>query len=135
MRFVVRARFRACAPSVLVLLGLAVLGCKVWGNDVVNIRVIVPASAQNHQITDLSLIVGSDKYSWPDLSPGADRNVNLAPGPEDDRQLFFLYTFDGEKRSWEGPKFDVGTGYRMEITIDANGHVASRHCILPCSLS
>lgn len=100
----------------------------------VTIRVVAPASAQNHQITDLSLIVGSDKYSWPSLSSGSDRNVNLTPGPEDDRQLSFLYTFDGEKRSWEGPKFDKGTGYRMEITIDADGRIASRHCILPCTL-
>ena len=135
MRFVESSWFRACAVSTVLLLGLAFQGCRAWGNDVVKVRIIFPASAQNHQISDLSLIVGGDKYSWPSLSPGADRNVNLEPGPEDDRQLAFLYTFDGDKRSWDGPKFDAGTGYRMEITVDASGHVSSRHCILPCTLS
>jgi hypothetical protein len=129
-----RRWFRAWAQSVLLLVTLAIAGCRLWGNDVVKVTLIAAASTQNHQLTDLSAIVGSDKYSWPSLAAGSDKNINLVPGPQDDRQLTFLYTFDGDKRSWDGPKFDLGVGYRIEITIDGTGQVSSRHCVLPCTL-
>jgi len=127
--------FRACAQTVLVLISLAFAGCGVWGSNVVKVRVIFAAPSGDRQVTNLSAVVGRDKYSWPNLNAGTERNINLVPGAEDDRQLFLSYTFNGEQRYWEGPKFDAGTGYEMEITIDGSGHASSRHCILPCTLS
>jgi hypothetical protein len=123
------------ALSALVLVTITIAGCRVLGNDVVKVRVIVEAAAQGRQVSDLDLVAGSATYSWPGQKAGATRDVNLLPGPEDDRQLFFSYKFDGEKRYWDGPKIPMGSGYRMEITIDASGRVSSRHCILPCTLS
>ena len=128
------ARFNACGRALLLAVSLALGGCRVLGNDVVKVKVIFAASSDVRAITDLSAIAGGDKSYWASLRPGTAANVNLLPGPEDDRQLTLLYTFDGEKRSWDGPKVGVGAGYRIEITIDAGGHVSSRHCILPCSL-
>ena len=134
MRGVVTLRFRTYAQRVLVLVSVACVGCGIWGNNVVKVRVIFAAPGSDRQLTNLSVIAGSDKYSWPSLAAGSDRNINLVPGPDDDRQLSFIYTFDGQQRSWDGPKFEAGIGYRLEITIDAKGSVTSRHCILPCSL-
>jgi len=119
---------------VLLVLSLALAGCRVLGNDVVKVTVIFAASGGDRQVTELTAVVGSDKSSWPSLNAGAQKSVNLLPGPDDDRQLTLLYTVNGDKRSWDGPKIAAGAGYRIEITIDANGHVSSRHCILPCSL-
>lgn len=132
---VVPTWIRAGGHGALLFLILTLAGCRVLGNDVVKVTVIFAAPGGDRQVTDLSAIVGSDKSSWPSLNGGAQKSVNLLPGPEDDRQLTLLYTFDGDKRSWEGPKIAAGAGYRIEITIDASGHVSSRHCILPCSLS
>jgi len=119
---------------VLLLISLAAAGCRVLGNDVVKVNVSFETPSRDREVTDLDVVVGSATYSWPSLKAGASRSMNLLPGPEDDRQLSFSYKFDGDKRYWEGPKIPTGAGYRMEITIDASGHVSGRHCILPCSL-
>jgi len=124
----------ACA-AILLAVGLLAPGCRVWGNDVVKITVKFAASGPDRQLTDLTAVVGSDKYSWDVLHAGAVRNINLLPGPRDDRQLLFSYTLDGRQRFWDGPKFDAGTGYEIEITIDGDGKVTARHCLLPCTLN
>lgn len=109
-------------------------GCRVWGDDVVKIRIVFTETDPAKQLTDLAVFSGADKYSWYVLAAGEAKTINLLPGPRNNRQLVLLYTLDGEKKSWEGPKFPFGTGYRIEVKIDARGTVASRHCVLPCSL-
>ena len=110
---VARVRFRRGARYVLFLISAACTGCGIWGNNVVKVRVIFAAPGSDRQLTNLSVIAGSDKYSWPSLAAGSDRDINLVPGPDDDRQLSFIYTFDGQRRSWDGPKFEAGIGYRL----------------------
>ena len=121
--------------GVLLLLSLLAPGCRVWGNDVVKVKVKFAASSPDRQLTDLTAVVGGDKYSWDVLHGGAIRDINLLPGPRDDRQLFFSYTLDGRQHHWDGPRFDAGTGYAIELTIAGDGNVTSRHCLLPCTLN
>jgi hypothetical protein len=115
-------------------LSVSVIGCRVWGNDVVRVTVVFSAASPDRRLTDLTVVVGDDKYSWDVLPGGATRNINLLPGPRDDRQLLFSYTVDGGQRHWEGPKVAVGAGYEIEIEVDGSGQTKSRHCLLPCSL-
>ena len=132
---VARRRVLFACSGVLLVVGLLAPGCRVWGNDVVKITVKFAAARPDRQLTDLTAVVGGDKYSWDVLHAGAVRNINLLPGPRDDRQVLFSYTVDGQQRHWDGPKFDAGTGYEIEITIDGDGKVTARHCLLPCSLN
>lgn len=87
-----------------------------------------------HQLANISVIVGSDKYFWHTIAAGKVETVTLRPGATDNKQLTLLYTLDGQQKSWDGPKVDVGAGYKIEIKIDAHGFVRHRHCILPCSM-
>lgn len=122
-------------PGILLIVSLSFLSCRVWGNDVVKVKVLFSASSQVRHLTDLTVVVGSDKYSWDSLPPGIVRSINLLPGPRDDRQVLFSYALDGRHRYWQGPKVDIGTGYEIEMTIDGAGDITARHCVLPCSLN
>jgi len=130
-----RRRVLRAWSGALLLVSLLAPGCGVWGNDVVRIKIKFAASSADRQLTDLTAVVGGDKYSWEVLHGGAIRDINLLPGPRDDRQLFFSYTLDGQPRHWDGPKFDAGTGYEIEVTVAGDGTVTSRHCLLPCTLN
>jgi hypothetical protein len=121
--------------GVLLAVSLTFVDCRIWGNDVVKVKVMFSASSPGRQLTELTLVAGSDKYSWDTLPAGAVRSVNLLPGPRDDRQVLLSFALDGRMRYWAGPKFDIGTGYEIEVTVDATGNVTARHCLLPCSLS
>ena len=109
-------------------------GCSAVSEDAVSVTISFTEKNPARQLTGLTLISGGDKYSWPILAAGETRNVNLMPGPRDDRQLTLLYYMEAERKSWEGPKIPVATGYRIDIKVDAAGSVAHRHCIRPCSL-
>jgi hypothetical protein len=120
--------------ALLVLASLSVLGCRIWGNDVVKVTVVFSSSSADRRLTDLTVVAGGDKYSWDALHTGTVRNINLLPGPRDDRQLLFSYSLDGRQLYWDGPKVAAGAGYEIEITVDGDGHATSRHCLLPCDL-
>src|SRR5713101_1535042 len=114
----------ACAWSgILLIVSLLVLGCRVWGNDVVRIRVLFSPSSQDSHPTKLTVVVGGDKYSWDALPAGMVRSINLLPGPRDDGQVLFSYALDGRQRYWRGPKVDIGVGYEIEIRIDGDGDI------------
>lgn len=117
----------------LVALVLAAMLAGCGELDAVHARVEFAASSGT-RLTDLSLIVGGDKVSWPDLGPGESTNVTLLPGPRDDRQPILLYRQGGAKRVWEGPAMPAGAGYRIVIHVQGDGAVGARHCVSPCSL-
>jgi hypothetical protein len=137
-RFLQSTTSRASGIPVRIALYLLVsalsAGCCMWGNNPVKVKLAFTETDPLRRLTDVSVIVGSDKFFWHDLSAGEVETVTLMPGPQDDRQLTLLYTMDGEQKSWDGPKFNLGTGYRIEIKVDARGTITYRHCILPCSL-
>jgi hypothetical protein len=109
-------------------------GCTAASDDAVRVTISFVATDPATPLRDLTLISGGDKYSWPVLTAGETRNVNLLPGLRDDRQLTLLYTLQGRKKSWDGPRVAPTAGYRIEVKVDAAGNVAHRHCSLPCSL-
>jgi len=129
---------RACNIVIRITLGLIVssfsVGCGIWGDNTVKVKLVFTETNPARRLTDISVIVGSDKFFWRDLAAGKVETVTLMPGPRDDRQLTLLYTLDGEQKSWDSPKFDLGAGYRIEIKVNAHGTVTHRYCILPCNL-
>ncbi len=120
--------------SLWLLICTLIAGCGNWSNDTVKIRIVFTDNNPTHQLTNVSIVVGSDKYFWRTIAAGKVETVTLRPSATDDRQMTLLYTLEGQQKSWDGPKFDVGTGYRIEIKIDAHSFITHRHCILPCSI-
>jgi hypothetical protein len=117
------------------LIGLGVpMGCHRWRSDVVHVSVKFITQELAAFMENVNVIVGSDKFWWPRLAAGEQDEVTLKPRPEDDRQLTLLFTLKGDRRSWDGPKFGPGDGYRLAILIDGAGKVVERHCTLPCRL-
>lgn len=86
-------------------------------------------------LTNMAVIVGDDKYAWPTLAGGETQSVNLWPNPDSGREVGLHFTQEGEQKGWGGLKLGSGKqGYRFILEIDADGHVTSRYCALPCSL-
>ena len=109
-------------------------GCAVWSNEAVRITVTFDETTPPSQLRNLTVVAGSDRYSWDMLASGDSRNVNLLPAEEGDRRLTFLYTLNGQAMSWDGPVVPAGAGYRIAIVVNAKGQISARHCLLPCSL-
>jgi len=128
------------------LVGSLVAACDRWGNEATKIKVIFTETDPSRRLIDLyfeeggdlNVVTGSDEAHLRDLAAGEVETINLLPRPEDSRQLGLRYRLDSDVstmgRFWRGPKFDRGTGYRIEIKINGRGEVTERHCILPCSL-
>jgi len=112
----------------------ALTGCNAWSNDGVEATVVFSGKDSAAEPSEVRVIVGSDKFYFGQLTAGGEDKVTLKPRPEDDRQLTLLFTLNGEQKSWDGPKFAMGVGYRIIMTIDPLGKVVDRHCILPCQL-
>jgi hypothetical protein len=130
-----RCSSRSCLarfPELLALLLLA--GCAVWSNDAVRITVTFAGASPAAWLENLTVVSGSDRYSWDALASGDSRSINLLPGEADDRRLAFLYTLNAQMLSWDGPPIPVGAGYRITIVVDAQGRITERHCLLPRSL-
>lgn len=119
-----------------VRLGVCLLlaACNVFDADRVGISVAFVASPGPRKLTDLSLIVGGEKFSRHYLAGGDKETVTLGPGPKADRQLTLLYSLDGRRNSWEGPAVAAGKGYAIDLEIDGQGVVRYRHCMRPCHL-
>jgi len=109
-------------------------GCNAWSGDVVEATVVFSGKDSAAEASEVRVIVGSDKFYFGRLAAGGKDTVTLKPGQEDDRQLTLLFTLNGEQKSWDGPKFGMGVGYRIIMTIDPLGNVVDRHCLLPCQL-
>lgn len=117
-----------------VVFAATIAGCNVENNKTVNIKIAFNDQHHAHQLTNISVIAGSDKFFFHSIAAGTAETVTLSPGAQDDKQVSLLFSLDGQQKSWDGPKFDIDKGYRIEINIDALGVIQDRHCILPCSL-
>ena len=108
--------------------------CDVADLSRVAVGVAFVAPAGTRPVTDLSLIVGGEKFFRHRLDTGGRTAVTLDPGPSAERQLTVLYTLDGRRRVWEGPRVDAGKGYAIDLTIDRGAVVRWRDCLRPCRL-
>ena len=120
--------------SVGICLAVIAAGCGMWSNDIVEATVVFDSEDKGTTLSDVRVIVGSDKFHWPRLAAGQTDKVKLRPHADDDRQLTLLFRLNEQNKAWEGPKFGLGVGYRIVMTIDSRGGVTDRHCILPCDL-
>ena len=134
-------RWRAAAPARLwhcahLRLGVCLLlaACNLFDADRVGISVAFVAPPGARKLTDLSLIVGGEKFSRHYLAGGDTETVTLDPGPVADRQLTLLYTLDGRRNAWEGPVVAARKGYAIDLKIDSQGVVRYRWCMRPCRL-
>ena len=108
--------------------------CDVADQSRVAVGVAFVAPAGTRPVTDLSLIVGGEKFFRHRLDAGGRTAVTLDPGPSAERQLTVLYTLDGRRRVWEGPRVDAGKGYAIDLTIDRGAAVRWRACLRSCRL-
>ena len=125
-----------CLRRASVWLGICLLlgACDVADQSRVAVGVAFVAPAGARPLTDLSLIVGGEKFFRHRLDAGGRTAVTLDPGPSAERQLTVLYTLDGRRRVWEGPRVDAGKGYAIDLTIDAGAVVRWHECLRPCRL-
>lgn len=118
----------------VLLFFLFIAGCDIWGTENVKVWISFTDANTAELLKDVSVIVGGDKFFWHGIPAGTVERVTLRPGELDNRQLTLIYTQNDLKKYWEGPEFEAGTNYRIEIKIDAKGIVSQRHCFQPCSL-
>jgi len=96
----------------------------------------VHVEISNHgraEIRDVTVYSGLDKYSMSMIGAGDRKTFRLFP--DGDRPIIFLkFSLNGEAMSWRGPEIPTGTGYRIDISIDALGVISERDCLTPCRL-
>lgn len=122
----------AFAASALACLALA--ACGLRDGPGVQVEVEFAGAPTQLPLTDVSVIVGGDKFRWGDVPRQAPQRVTLAPGAQDDRQLTLMFRLDGAAKVWEGPKLPAGTAYKLRAVIGPDGSVSERHCLVPCTL-
>lgn len=115
------------------LLPLAVLGtgCDDGDRYRVHARISIAEDARA-PVTDLSVIVGGERFFWHRMQPGSTERVTLRTDPRAERGLTVLYTQDGERHAWDGPVPADSRGYRIRLTIEGAGQLGAALCALPC---
>ena len=111
---------------------LAVVLSACTARDAVHIQVTYAAEPASIPLQTLLVFAGASKSSWSLLQPGESVSVVLQPQGEPP-QVTMTYAVGALPREWRGPAIPAGVGYRIEITVTADGSVAERHCQMPCS--
>lgn len=127
---------------VVFMLACFFLGCDhLWRTDVVKARIHYTATDPGDKLTEVYLYAGAGNISWVDIAAGEIVSATLVYDSEMIRVpghrvvVALVYKLDGKRYDWDGLLFPHGMGYRIELTIDAEGAVTYRCCILPCRLA
>jgi hypothetical protein len=117
----------------LLLLSFAMLGAGCADGDRyrVHARISIADDARA-PVSDLSVIVGGERFFRHRMRPGSTERVTLRTDPRAERGLTLLYTQDGERHAWDGPVPADNRGYRIRLTIEAAGQLSAALCALPC---
>lgn len=114
------------------LIGLT--ACGRWlSNERVEVEFTLGPQVQAEGVSDVSIIVGGDRLSWPAVPPGETVTARFLPEPEHDPRVTLLYTARSAQRSWTGPR-QPGPGYRMRLTLLSPSLIRHQSCRLPCTL-
>ena len=97
-----------------------IAGIIYWNTFSIRVKINFKDTNPVDQITDISVIAGSDKDYIATLKAGESTTTRLRLNDEDDRQLTLLYTLNGEKKYWDGPKIE-SKRYNIEINNNAQG--------------
>lgn len=124
---------RSTMTRLITLGAVLVVAAGCSRDDDVRVRVSRVKGPRPARIENVTLFVGANKSSWPELAPGEVVSVVLNPDGEPP-QLTLTFTLDTEKRSWLGPPLAQGAGYVSDIVIDDEGSVTEQHCRTPCAL-
>lgn len=101
----------------------------------IQVRVRFDSSHAAATVSNLTVIVGDDKYSWPGQAAGKTTSVTMQAAADSEREVTLLYDWGGERKVWQGPKLGFGAqAYRMFVRIDGNGRADGRWCAQPCRL-
>ena len=116
----------------LVVIALAVgsLGGCIRREDV-QVRVTHVGGSGAGVLENVTVFVGGNKSSWPELAP--DESVSVVLSPMGEPEITMTYTLSRVKRTWRGPHLSRGEGHAIGIRIAADGAVTERHCTRPCS--
>lgn len=100
----------------------------------VRLQLQLAPDATVERIEHVTVVSGTDRYSWPHLDRGKPESLRLDPGSDGDPALFLSFRSAGDRQYWHGPSFAAGSGYSIRITIHAPQRIDERHCRHPCRL-
>jgi len=113
-----------------VILSLCACGEKI--DDPVRIRISLAESSPLHNLSDVDVVVGSDRFHFQRIAAGESQSVNLQTERRIPREITLLYRIDGQRLQWTGPPIPADGPYRVELNIHADGTVDYDACRFPC---
>jgi len=113
-----------------VILSLCACGEKI--DDPVRIRISLAESSPLHNLSDVDVVVGSDRFHFQRIAAGESQSVNLQTERRIPREITLLYRIDGQRLQWTGPPIPADGPYRVELNIRADGTVDYDACRFPC---
>ena len=113
-----------------VILSLCACGEKI--DDPVRIRISLAESSPLHNLSDVDVVVGSDRFHLQRIAAGESQSVNLQTESGVPREITLLYRIDGQRLQWTGPPIPADGPYRVELNIHADGTVDYDACRFPC---
>ena len=113
-----------------VILNLCACGEKI--DDPVRIRISLAESSPLHNLSDVDVVVGSDRFHFQRIAAGESQSVNLQTERRVPREITLLYRIDGQRLQWTGPPIPADGPYRVELNIHADGTVDYDACRFPC---
>lgn len=113
-----------------VILSLCACGEKI--DDPVRIRISLAESSPLHNLSDVNVVVGSDRFHLQRIAAGESQSVNLQTESGVPREITLLYRIDGQRLQWTGPPIPADGPYRVELNIRADGTVNYDACRFPC---
>ena len=108
--------------------------CDDPAKDEVNVKIVFVEADPAKRLSKVAVISGGEKSYWSELGAGKAESATLKPRPTEGTQLTVQFELDGQRKSWQGPRFPAGTGYKIEVRVDGRGDVTERHCRIPCNL-
>lgn len=75
------------------------------------------------KLSNVSVIIGSDKFWWSDIKAGEEKNVNLYTEKNSFVNITLIYEINGEEMSWESEYFTVNSNYAVDLEVDSKGVV------------
>lgn len=101
-------------------------GCSFFRSNENKFAVSVKYKADDSatELKNVSVIIGSDKFWWSDISSGEVKTVNLYTEKNIKANLTFIFEINGEKKTWESENFTENANYQIDLTVDSKGVVS-----------
>ena len=68
---------------------------------------------------DVRVIIGEDKYWWPEIKPGEEKAVDLYSKKGSPVNLTLLYNINGKQIAWDSEDLDKNGSYKISLNINS----------------